>query len=889
MHRSGTSLVASSLAGAGVDMGRRLLAGDEHNPPGYFEDTDFLELDRRILAAASPAGEAGHPDWGWTESERLDEAAFEAHREEARELVAARTAAGHPWGFKDPRAALLLDFWLAQAPDARFVLPYRLPWEVADSMQRLGAEVFLARPDYGYRIWAFYNRRLLDFHRRHPERSALVSIDAAVDEPGRFAQALRAALGLELPADALAARSAPELLHRVPPGDPLVALAGAAHPECRELLAALDREAALPASCLWHSDPPRRRATPGDPRVAVVVPCFEDGENLIEAVASVDRAIEVPHELVVVDDGSRDARTRAVLALLESAGYAVHRRPHRGVAAARNHGFAAARAPFVIPLDSDNRLVPGFVEQALGALAEEPGLAAVYGDRAEFGGRRGRVEVGRFEAERLVAGNYVDACAVIRRQAWSDCGGYDEAMPRQGWEDWDLWLALIARGWTLRWLPVPGFEYRVRPNSMLQVLEKGPDLPGVLAYVLGKHPALFVGSLRRSLTALYGARADIENARRRLAEAESALAGRAAALAEARRAVEELEIDRRCLDEELRNHTEELRNRTEERDALDRQRHALHDSLAAWRAHTTEMESGRALRLRRRLLRLRSRFERRARTGPAHPCVIGATGGSGTRAFAVLATRGGLAIGDDRNEAEDALPIERFLDRWVVPFWEGGGAEPPHPAPPGMDGDLQAALMEQFATAGKHSGPLGWKSLRSLYVLPFLAQRFPDLRFLHVVRDGRDMALSANQLQLGRYETILLTASEQAGSEPERSAALWSRINLWAAEVGERLGGAYLRVRWEDLCARPVAVTRRVFRFLDLPGDPRRAARLVVPPETLGRWRHADPALVARLESIAGPALERFGYLPTGGEPDGRRDPRQPGRATPAPRRPAPG
>lgn len=881
MHRSGTSLVASSLAGAGIAFGTRLLPGDELNPPGYFEDLDFLDLDRWMLAAAATPGDGGHPDWGWTEGERLDAGAFEAHRDEARRLVAQREAGGRPWGFKDPRAALLLDFWLSLAPEARFVLPYRLPWQVADSLQRLGAEVFLRRPDYGYRIWAFYNRRLLDFHRRHPERSLLVSVDAAVADPARFAAALRATLGLEIPPDALAARFEPELLQRAAPDDPLVALAAAVHPECTELLAALDTRAALPSTGLWSAAPPRAPRSDAAPRVAVVVPCYEDGELLVDAVASVARSVDLPHELIVVDDGSRGPGTIAVLDVLEEAGYQVHRRPHAGVAAARNHGFAAARAPFVIPLDADNRLLPGFVQPALSILAEEPAIAAVYGDRVEIGARRGRVEVGPFDARRMVAGNYVDTCAVIRREAWQACGGYDEAMPLQGWEDWDLWLALIARGWALRWLPLPGFEYRVRPGSMLHELERSPDVLRLLPYLLGKHHQLYLETVRGVLEALRvaGERADEDRAR--LAEQAAELTGAAAALAErdaelaerdaelvrargalaerdaelgrARGRLADLDADRRRLEAQTRA-------LAEERDELERQRHALHAHLGAWRDRMAEAESTRALRTRRHLVRLRSRIERRPQIGPAHPCVVGATGGSGTRVFARLAALGGLAIGGDRNEFEDALPIERFLDRWIVPFWLGGGAEPPHAAPPGIEGAFAAALAEQLAGDGDHAGPHGWKSPRSLYLLPFLAQRLPNLRFLHVVRDGRDMALSANQLQLARYGAILLPPLAQEWSEPERSIALWSRVNAWAADVGERLGPAYLRVRWEDLCARPAALTHRVFRFFDLPGDARRAARLVETPDSLGRWRRADPKLVARLEEIAGPALERLGY-----------------------------
>ncbi len=251
-------------------------------------------------------------------------------------------------------------------------------------------------------------------------------------------------------------------------------------------------------------------------------------------------------------------------------------------------------------------------------------------------------------------------------------------------------------------------------------------------------------------------------------------------------------------------------------------------------------------------------------SAPAQPCVIGATGGSGTRVFARLASAGGLAIGGDRNEAEDSLPIERFLNAWVVPFCEGGGYTPPYPAPPGMVEALTAAFDEHVASNSQgHRGHHGWKSPRSLYILPFLAQRFPGLRFLHVVRDGRDMAMSGNQLQLARYRELLLSQAERDWSEAEQSIALWNRINRRAAEVGARLGHAYLRVRLEDLCAWPVEVTTRVFHFFDLPGDPSRASQLVAPPASLGRWQRADSTVVARLEEIAGTTLKHFGYLTT--------------------------
>ncbi|MGH9363240.1 MAG: hypothetical protein ACRD2T_15120, partial [Thermoanaerobaculia bacterium] len=77
MHASATSLAASLVAGLGVSLGERLLPPDAHNPAGYFEDLDFVELQSRMLQAALPADDGGHPDWGWTEHHRLEPGALE--------------------------------------------------------------------------------------------------------------------------------------------------------------------------------------------------------------------------------------------------------------------------------------------------------------------------------------------------------------------------------------------------------------------------------------------------------------------------------------------------------------------------------------------------------------------------------------------------------------------------------------------------------------------------------------------------------------------------------------------------------------------------------------------------------------------------------------------
>ncbi len=503
MHRSGTSFLASLLDRSGCRMGEVLLPADTHNRPGYFEDVEFLNLNRRMLAATMPSDRPGHADWGWTEdmdasgidAGRLDSFVAEADALVARHRVQTRGC----WGWKDPRTSVLLDFWDSRLPAARYLFVYRSPWDVADSMQRLGAAEFLRHPEFAYRIWQHYNRVLLAFARLHRGRTLIVNASAVVREPRKLVELIRSRLGIALDPDGVSDVADPTLLRSA---DARVAtLAAAVHPECVALLREMEAEADLPSS---QPLPPPLAAPPRaeDAQVAIVVPCFNDGEFLLEAIASVERAVSVPYELVIVNDGSQDRHTLQVLACLRRAGYRIIDQDNRGLAEARNRGIREANNGIFLPLDADNRLRPGFVEAALDVLARDQSVVAVYGDRREFGLRSGRVMVGVPDLNRLLCGNYIDACAVIRQEAWRVCGGYDSQMPVQGMEDWEFWLSMLEHGFTLHRLEMETFDYRVRPGSMLSKTED-PDVHAVIErYILAKHAPFYLQHLRRQVDRL---------------------------------------------------------------------------------------------------------------------------------------------------------------------------------------------------------------------------------------------------------------------------------------------------------------------------------------------------------------------------------------------------
>jgi len=211
------------------------------------------------------------------------------------------------------------------------------------------------------------------------------------------------------------------------------------------------------------------------PKISVIVPCFNHGEFLPEAVASVTSMNRDDVELIVVDDGSTDERTRKEMDVLEATGIFVIRQEHKGLAAARNAGISASRGEYILPLDADNRIRPAYIEHGIRVLDANPKVGVVYGDqyRIPHNGandpRRplGRASPGPLLPSRLMACNYIDACAVYRRVIWEQNGGYDATMPFQGLEDWDFWLGALEHGWEFHYVPQILFDYRVSGDSMI--------------------------------------------------------------------------------------------------------------------------------------------------------------------------------------------------------------------------------------------------------------------------------------------------------------------------------------------------------------------------------------------------------------------------------------
>lgn len=229
-------------------------------------------------------------------------------------------------------------------------------------------------------------------------------------------------------------------------------------------------------------------------RVAVVVPCYDDGETLGEALASLEG--QEKHELVVVDDGSRDSETVRILSDLEQGGMRVVHQENAGLSAARMAGVAATWARYVLPLDADDALAPGAVSALADALDREPRAAMAWGDVEIWGEFDLPLRIGRRLDPWLVAHlNTLPVASLVRRTALLEVGGWQL---RHGYEDWDLWMSFAESGWGGVYVAAPALRYRRRGGRMLD--DCVPRHDELVAELRSRHPRLFATRRRNWLT-----------------------------------------------------------------------------------------------------------------------------------------------------------------------------------------------------------------------------------------------------------------------------------------------------------------------------------------------------------------------------------------------------
>ncbi len=223
------------------------------------------------------------------------------------------------------------------------------------------------------------------------------------------------------------------------------------------------------------------------PIVSIIIPCYNQGIFLQEALESVSRYKDkAVYEIIIVNDGSTDTETLAILKQLAAKGLHIVNQRNKGLGAARNAAIKAATGKYILPLDCDNKIKPEYISESIVLMDNDKNIDVVYGNAEYFGERTGTWETGEFNLQRLMIQNYIDACAVFRKSIMEKIGGYDENMPVMGHEDWDFWLRIAFQNGKFHYVNKVLFEYRYSGKSMVHTIPKDKLLL-VLNYMEKKH------------------------------------------------------------------------------------------------------------------------------------------------------------------------------------------------------------------------------------------------------------------------------------------------------------------------------------------------------------------------------------------------------------------
>lgn len=227
--------------------------------------------------------------------------------------------------------------------------------------------------------------------------------------------------------------------------------------------------------------------------VSIIIPCYNQGRFLAEAINSVLTQTYRPIEVLVMDDGSTDETSSVARSYGEKIQY--RRLPHLGLPQTRNTALKIMKGEFWANLDSDNIFEPSFIKEMLEFLlsSSETPLDFAYCQRSIFRTSPYDSHVSRFpefNLEKLKERNYLDANCALIRTASTEGIYYDQKFDT-AWEDYDFFLTLLKRGGRCALLDKPLVKYRMHDKNMTTHVRRTYQQKRLLGLLLKKHKDLY--------------------------------------------------------------------------------------------------------------------------------------------------------------------------------------------------------------------------------------------------------------------------------------------------------------------------------------------------------------------------------------------------------------
>ena len=220
--------------------------------------------------------------------------------------------------------------------------------------------------------------------------------------------------------------------------------------------------------------------------ISIITPLYNQGHFLGETLDSVLSQTYQDFEIVIVNDASTDdslSVAEKYAAQYPNKIRVVCNDVNKGLAATRNVGIAHSSGEFILPLDSDDKIFPTYLEKTVSQMSEGVAVVGTWMQMEFDGTKAAPAYVGHpgssypiFPPNRqqILTGNSIAVCSLIRRKALNQVGGYPEDF-KKGSEDWCMWAAIVCSGhWTIKIVDEYLFRYRIHAASMCRGANMDP-------------------------------------------------------------------------------------------------------------------------------------------------------------------------------------------------------------------------------------------------------------------------------------------------------------------------------------------------------------------------------------------------------------------------------
>lgn len=199
-------------------------------------------------------------------------------------------------------------------------------------------------------------------------------------------------------------------------------------------------------------------------KVSVIMPCYNDGKYIMEAIDSIVKQTYQNWVLIIVDDGSDDEETKRIINEIQNPKIKVFHTEHLRPAGARNYGIQKAEGTYILPVDSDDRIHEEYMEKAVKMIESNPRIGVVYCKAELFGEKSGSWNLPDYSFKHMLLDNIVFVTALFYKSDWEKVGGFNTSMA-QGMEDYDFWLSILGLEREICQIPEVLFYYRIKPVS----------------------------------------------------------------------------------------------------------------------------------------------------------------------------------------------------------------------------------------------------------------------------------------------------------------------------------------------------------------------------------------------------------------------------------------